>query len=74
MMAIEKIDPELCIGCGICAQICPMDVIRMDRELNKAIIRYPDDCMICEFCIADCPVAAITLTPGKPSSEMQCWG
>jgi NAD-dependent dihydropyrimidine dehydrogenase PreA subunit len=70
-MSIEIINVDLCIGCGICAQICPMDVIRMDTEKNKAIIRYPEDCMVCEFCIHDCPTDAITLIADSP---IQCWG
>ncbi|MBW1803016.1 MAG: 4Fe-4S binding protein [Deltaproteobacteria bacterium] len=28
-MAIEKIDLELCTGCGTCVNSCPVDVIRM---------------------------------------------
>ena len=45
-MSIEKIDHELCNGCGICINSCSMDVITMDEEAEKAIIRYPEDCMM----------------------------
>ena len=31
-MAIDEIDPELCNGCGVCVNSCPMDVIRMDGK------------------------------------------
>ena len=73
-MAIEKIDHELCTGCGLCELVCPMDVIRMDEESEKAIIKYPDDCMLCEFCALDCPVDAITITPEKNSKLIVSWG
>ena len=73
-MTIEKIDNELCIGCGICVQICPMDVFRMDEDSKKAIIRYPEDCMLCELCVLDCPEEAITVTPEKNSPLMVSWG
>jgi len=73
-MSIEKIDPDLCNGCGICINSCPMDVIRMNKEINKAIIQYPDDCMICEFCTQDCPENAITVTPEKNSPLIVSWG
>ena len=73
-MSIEKIDHDLCTGCGICAEICPMDVIRMDEETNKAEIRYQEDCMLCEFCVLDCPEKAITVTPEKTSALIVSWG
>ena len=38
-MVIERIDQELCNGCGICVTTCSVDVIRMDRELKKAVIK-----------------------------------
>jgi NAD-dependent dihydropyrimidine dehydrogenase PreA subunit len=73
-MSIEKIDPELCTGCGICVENCPMDVIRMDEESQKAVIRYADDCMLCLFCERDCPVNAIYVSPEKKVTPLLSWG
>ncbi len=73
-MMIEKIDPELCTGCGICVESCSVDVIRMDESSEKAIIRYPQDCMLCEFCSLDCPEEAITVTPDKEAPLIVSWG
>ena len=73
-MTIEKIDHDLCTGCGICADICPMDVIRMDEDGEKAVIKYQEDCMLCEFCSLDCPEEAITVTPEKMSPLIVSWG
>jgi len=73
-MTIEKIDEELCIGCGDCVDSCPMDVIRMDADTAKAVIRYGEDCMICDQCALDCPVDAITVTPSKTSPLTRSWG
>ena len=64
-MAIEKIDHGKCIGCATCVKSCPMDVIRMDSEAKKAVIKYQEDCIMCAVCVADCPAGAITLLPGK---------
>ena len=73
-MAIEKIDHELCSGCGICVKSCPMDVIRMDEENKKAVIIYPQECMLCEFCVLDCPVEAVSVSLGKYSPLLVSWG
>jgi NAD-dependent dihydropyrimidine dehydrogenase PreA subunit len=73
-MAIEKIDPELCTGCGICVDSCPMDVIRMDKETQKATIQYPEDCMLCGWCIVECQKSAVHVSPQKNSPLMVSWG
>ena len=73
-MSIERIDSELCTGCGICVDSCPMDVIRMDKESKKAVIKYPEDCMLCEWCALDCPENAIYVSPVKNSPVIISWG
>ncbi len=57
-MSVE-IDRELCNGCGICAEICPLDCLRMD-EHEKAFMKY-DECWYCGSCTLECPVDAILL-------------
>jgi len=73
-MAIEQIDSELCNGCGICVNSCSQDVIRMDEEGKKAIIRYPEDCMSCDLCEIDCSQDAIYISPIKTAPLLVCWG
>lgn len=73
-MAIKSIDPGLCNGCGICVNSCPMDVFRLDRETRMAIIKYPEDCMLCGWCLVDCPEAAVTVTPDKGAELTLSWG
>jgi NAD-dependent dihydropyrimidine dehydrogenase PreA subunit len=79
-MAIEKIDPEICIGCGACALNCPTDVIRMQKragkakKASKAVAAYPEDCQICNICKNLCPVSeAITISPYKGVRPMVGW-
>lgn len=73
-MAIERIDEELCNGCGTCVKICPMDVFRLDNEKKKAVIAYGEDCMLCGSCVIDCTEEAVTLTPYKTSPLTVSWG
>ena len=62
-MGIKAINEELCTGCGICVEDCPMDVIRMDEAKGKACIHYPGDCMVCYLCEMGCPEDAIEVSP-----------
>ena len=73
-MSIEMIDHNVCTGCGICVDSCSVDVIRMDSKAQKAVIQYPEDCMLCEFCVLDCPEEAITVTPEKKAPLIISWG
>jgi NAD-dependent dihydropyrimidine dehydrogenase PreA subunit len=73
-LTIERIDSELCTGCGICVESCPTDVIRIDNGIQKAIIKYPEDCMLCRWCTLDCPQNAINVSPKKGSPLFTCWG
>lgn len=55
------IDPERCIGCIKCAQICCMDVFGPAEPQKVPQIRYPEECWHCRACVMDCPSKAITL-------------
>jgi ferredoxin len=73
-MTINKIDKELCIGCGECVKSCAVDVIRMDEDAEKAVIAYPQDCMLCELCTVFCPTDAIELSVEKGLDVILSWG
>ena len=72
-MAIEKIDMEKCIGCGICVKACNQDVIRMGSN-GKPYIKYVEDCQVCMYCEEDCPHDAIFVSPVKMNPILLSWG
>ena len=41
---------------------------------SRAVITYPDDCMLCLFCERDCPVNAIYVSPEKKVLPLFAWG
>ena len=73
-MAIERIDSDLCTGCGICVNSCWMDVIRMDKKRGKSVIKYPEDCAVCNSCELDCPVHAIYISQTRRRFLLTCVG
>ncbi len=59
---ITEIDSMKCNGCGICVDICNMDVLRLDASSGKADIAYLEDCMTCFECELRCPEQAIKVS------------
>ena len=56
---ITDVNKTKCTGCGICVDLCNMDVLRLDTSNGKAYIAYHEDCMTCFECALNCPEDAI---------------
>ena len=52
-----KISTESCIGCGLCAKVCPLENIQISD--GKAV--PSGKCTMCYRCVNRCPKQAITL-------------
>jgi MinD superfamily P-loop ATPase len=50
------VDPEKCIGCGKCAEVCTYNAIAVVKE--KALF-FPELCHVCGACTIVCPTDAI---------------
>ncbi|MCD6200895.1 MAG: 4Fe-4S binding protein [Bacteroidales bacterium] len=50
------IQPDICTGCGACAEVCPMHAIKLENEI-AVVIR--DECSNCKICVSVCPEGAI---------------
>jgi 2-oxoglutarate ferredoxin oxidoreductase subunit delta len=59
------IDPERCKGCGLCTDVCPVDILVMETvNLNKsgylpATVINGEKCIGCANCAVTCPDSAI---------------
>jgi len=68
-----KLDTDKCIGCGMCAIVCPQTVFQVETAKARVIDR--DGCMECGACATNCPTAAISVTPGVGCASyiIQTW-
>ena len=53
------INQELCIRCGRCVDICPMDVFYGSGKGEVPVVHDPDECWHAEACALHCPAGAI---------------
>lgn len=59
-MAAPRVDLDLCIGCGLCSELCPKVFELKD---DKAWVIDPNGCDTCDCqqAVDSCPVTAIIL-------------
>lgn len=67
--AVAFIDENICIGCTLCLQACPVDAIAGAAKQMHTIIA--SECTGCELCIAPCPVDCISMEPLP--QDLQGW-
>jgi electron transport complex protein RnfB len=57
--AVAVVDEQVCIGCTLCIQACPVDAIVGAAGVMHTVIAQ--ECTSCRLCIAPCPVDCISM-------------
>ena len=58
-----RIDPDLCMGCGMCRHSCVAGAINIQKHKGKGwtITVWQDSCSLCASCVTYCPMHAVTI-------------
>lgn len=57
-MSYPVIEADECIGCGICVDKCPQEVLEVVNGVVEAV--NEDACIACGDCVEECPMGAIS--------------
>lgn len=59
------VNPEECLGCGVCTERCFFEAIELTGQEPKAQV-LPEKCLGCGVCAITCPAEAISLKEVRP--------
>ena len=68
---VVVIDEQVCIGCTLCIQACPVDAILGAAKQMHTVIE--SECTGCDLCIPPCPVECIHIVPVKTTVRNWTW-
>ena len=70
-----NINPETCIGCGLCVKRCPMEAIQLEasdeaqNKVGKVAVLEQEKCIGCGVCAYKCPSKSILLESREETTE-----
>ncbi len=59
MPNLLTIEESLCTHCGLCADVCPMALVRVGKRGPRTVPDAEERCVLCGHCIAACPAKAL---------------
>ena len=69
MLSID-VDIEKCVGCYLCVEACPEEVLGFDFKTSKAKVVKISNCVVCRNCENSCNVNSVVVNypewPGTP--------
>lgn len=68
---VVTIDEQVCIGCTLCIQACPVDAILGSAKHMHTVIS--EECTGCDLCIPVCPVDCIHVVPVPTTLKTWIW-
>ena len=75
---VSTVDEDTCIGCSLCASLCPFGAIEMFKVGKKRKARtISASCKACGICASHCPTFAISMggfTNDQINSQIEAFG
>ena len=62
---VAVVDEQVCIGCTLCIQACPVDAFVGSSKVMTQVIA--SECTGCDLCLPVCPVDCIDMVEVKPT-------
>ena len=72
VVTLKLSDPLRCTGCGMCVNVCPHNVFKIENR--KAVIINRDACMECGACKKNCPCGIIGVREGVGCAAALIYG
>jgi len=71
------LDPDLCILCGLCVDVCPpncitiarADVVGLGSESQSVLLLDEDTCIRCGLCVNRCPPGALSMVHARELTD-----